>query len=88
MSFPKYPEYRDSGIAWLGVIPAHWSVIPLTRIASKPGSLFIDGDWVESLTALVEDHSGALRLVTWQEVVGVPVAHHNEEMEELCVSPS
>jgi len=47
-----------------------------------------DGDWVESLTALVEDHSGALRLVTWQEVVGVPVVHHNEEMEELCVSPS
>jgi len=47
-----------------------------------------DGDWVESLTALVEDHSGALRLVTWQEVVGVSVSHHNEEMEELCVSPS
>lgn len=46
-----------------------------------------DGDWVESLTALVEDHSGALRLVTWQEVVGVTVPQHNEEMEELCVSP-
>ncbi|HVL75049.1 MAG TPA: hypothetical protein VM406_03465, partial [Noviherbaspirillum sp.] len=28
-----------------------------------------DGDWVESLTALVEERSGELRLVTWQEVM-------------------
>ena len=28
-----------------------------------------DGDWVESLTALVEDYSGALRLLTWQQVM-------------------
>lgn len=28
-----------------------------------------DGDWVESLTALVEDHAGVLRLVTWQEIM-------------------
>ena len=28
-----------------------------------------DGDWVESLTALVEDLNGELRLVTWQEIM-------------------
>ncbi|ONN64441.1 UDP-2,3-diacylglucosamine diphosphatase [Herbaspirillum sp. VT-16-41] len=28
-----------------------------------------DGDWVESLSALVEDPDGALRLVTWQEIM-------------------
>ena len=28
-----------------------------------------DGDWVESLSALVEDHAGVLRLVTWQEIM-------------------
>ena len=28
-----------------------------------------DGDWVESLSALVEDQAGALRLVTWQEIM-------------------
>jgi UDP-2,3-diacylglucosamine pyrophosphatase LpxH len=46
-----------------------------------------DGDWVESLTALVEDFSGELRLVTWQEIV----KHHQPaavEAGELCVSPS
>lgn len=28
-----------------------------------------DGDWVESLSALVEERSGVLRLVTWQEIM-------------------
>jgi UDP-2,3-diacylglucosamine pyrophosphatase LpxH len=28
-----------------------------------------DGDWVESLSALVEDPNGELRLVTWQEIM-------------------
>jgi UDP-2,3-diacylglucosamine pyrophosphatase LpxH len=42
-----------------------------------------DGDWVESLSALVEEHSGELRLVTWQDIVMQPV---REESTELCVS--
>ena len=25
MSFPRYPEYKDSGVEWLGEVPAHWS---------------------------------------------------------------
>ena len=24
--FRKYPEYRDSGVEWIGQIPAHWDV--------------------------------------------------------------
>ena len=26
MTFPRYPAYKDSGVAWLGEIPAHWDV--------------------------------------------------------------
>ncbi|WP_018868504.1 MULTISPECIES: restriction endonuclease subunit S [unclassified Thioalkalivibrio] len=26
MSFPKYPEYKDSGVEWLGVVPENWGV--------------------------------------------------------------
>ena len=26
MSFPPYPEYKDSGVAWLGEVPTHWAV--------------------------------------------------------------
>ena len=31
MSFPRYPEYKDSGVEWLGEVPAHWTVAPLKR---------------------------------------------------------
>ena len=48
MSCPRYPAYKDSGVEWLGEVPEHWSVIPLARTASQPGTLFVDGDWVES----------------------------------------
>ncbi len=27
--FPAYPAYKDSGVEWLGPIPAHWEVRPL-----------------------------------------------------------
>ncbi len=26
MSFPKYPAYKQSGAAWLGAVPEHWTV--------------------------------------------------------------
>ena len=29
--FRPYPEYRDSGVEWLGEIPAHWKATPLKR---------------------------------------------------------
>jgi len=31
MSLPRYPEYKDSGVDWLGKVPGHWSVAPLKR---------------------------------------------------------
>lgn len=30
-AFPAYPEYKDSGVKWLGEVPAHWEVKPLKR---------------------------------------------------------
>jgi UDP-2,3-diacylglucosamine pyrophosphatase LpxH len=43
-----------------------------------------DGDWVESLSALVEDANGALRLVSWHEIVlGEQTI---EEMPELVMA--
>jgi type I restriction enzyme S subunit len=29
VSFPRYPEYKDSGVEWLGEVPAHWRVAAL-----------------------------------------------------------
>jgi type I restriction enzyme S subunit len=33
MSFPRYPEYKESGVEWLGEIPAHWEITPLKYVA-------------------------------------------------------
>lgn len=33
MSFPKYPEYKDSGVEWLGEVPAHWKLPRLKHLA-------------------------------------------------------
>ena len=32
--FRHYPEYRESGVEWLGEIPAAWDVQPLKNLAS------------------------------------------------------
>lgn len=32
MSFPRYPEYKDSGVEWLGKVPEHWKVVPLKTV--------------------------------------------------------
>src|SRR5689334_21959160 len=26
-----YPEYKDSGVSWLGELPAHWQSLPVRR---------------------------------------------------------
>lgn len=31
MSLPRYPKYKDSGVAWLSEVPGHWEVAPLKR---------------------------------------------------------
>ncbi|WLI74506.1 restriction endonuclease subunit S [Halomonas alkalicola] len=31
MSFPKYPQYKDSCVEWLGEVPAHWDIFPIKR---------------------------------------------------------
>ena len=33
-AYPAYPAYKDSGIPWLGDVPAHWEVRPLKRVAT------------------------------------------------------
>lgn len=35
MTLRPYPEYRDSGLPWLGEIPAHWKKLAIKRLLSK-----------------------------------------------------
>ncbi|MFN7305115.1 MAG: hypothetical protein ACK5TQ_00860, partial [Acetobacteraceae bacterium] len=32
MSVAPYPEYKDSGVEWIGEIPNAWDVLPLKRL--------------------------------------------------------
>lgn len=34
MSLPRYPEYKDSGVEWLGEVPGHWETLQLKRICT------------------------------------------------------
>lgn len=38
MSLPRYPEYKDSGVAWLGELPSHWSCTRLKFLLEGMGS--------------------------------------------------
>lgn len=35
MSLPRYPEYKDSGVEWLGEVPGHWAIQPFLSLASE-----------------------------------------------------
>lgn len=39
---------KDSGIDWLGEVPAHWVVMSLKMTAKKGYKTFTDGDWIEA----------------------------------------
>lgn len=47
MSFARYPDYRDSGVDWLGPVPAHWEVVPLKRVASLQSGSTITAEKIE-----------------------------------------
>ncbi|QEZ44128.1 restriction endonuclease subunit S [Cupriavidus oxalaticus] len=41
MSLPRYPKYKDSSVAWLGEVPAHWVCVRLAtlfREVNEPGN--------------------------------------------------
>jgi UDP-2,3-diacylglucosamine pyrophosphatase LpxH len=66
-----------------GVICGH---IHRAEISEIEGIVYCnDGDWVESCTTLVEDHSGRLSLLRWTEVPAVLVG--DRELPLLDVTP-
>jgi type I restriction enzyme, S subunit len=34
MSLPRYPEYKDSRVEWLGDVPAHWTITRIQDVAN------------------------------------------------------
>lgn len=46
MSFQRYPAYRDSGVEWLGEVPAHWEVVPVSYRYEVQLGKMLDGNKV------------------------------------------
>ncbi|HUN92941.1 MAG TPA: UDP-2,3-diacylglucosamine diphosphatase [Burkholderiaceae bacterium] len=79
-------EARRRG--YQGVICGH---IHHAEIREVAGMLYCnDGDWVESLTALVETLEGELRIVTWNTILapGVPVLRWNDADPVQAAGPA
>ena len=38
MTFPAYPDYRDSGVEWLGVVPTYWEAWKISHAFGELGS--------------------------------------------------
>jgi len=77
MSFPRYPNYKDSGVEWLGEVPGHWEVIsikwlsPVKRGASPrpiddPKYFDDDGEFAWVRIADVSACDGVLTKTTQQ----------------------
>jgi type I restriction enzyme S subunit len=47
MSFPSHLAYKESGVAWLGEIPAHWKVTPIKRLAALQSGDAITSDLIQ-----------------------------------------
>lgn len=43
-----HARMQDTGVHWLGIVPAHWRVQSIKSLAIGPGTVFMDGDWIES----------------------------------------
>jgi type I restriction enzyme, S subunit len=49
LSFPRYPSYKDSGLEWLGLVPAHWEVVPFgLAIMFQEGPGIMAADFYDS----------------------------------------
>jgi hypothetical protein len=72
-----------------GVVCGH---IHKAEIREIDGLIYCnDGDWVESLSALVETTEGELKLVFWKTILGDPapnIANAEQHHLEVAVSKS
>jgi type I restriction enzyme S subunit len=74
MTFPRYPDYRDSGVEWLGEVPGHWVLKKVKYVASFSGGgtpsrdnmAYWNGDipWVSPKDMKTEEIQGAEECIT------------------------
>jgi type I restriction enzyme S subunit len=77
MTFPRYPEYKDSGFEWLGTIPTHWGVHALKYSAKE----FYSGGTPESgnESYWTDDGEGSISWVAISDMTRATVIESTEK---------
>ena len=59
MTFPTYPEYKNSGVEWLAEVPEHWTVMALKYLTYMKGRIGFRGYTTDDI---VDEGEGAITL--------------------------
>jgi len=66
--YQAYPEYKDSGVEWLGNIPSHWQVIPVKHLAAlTPKKSAIDAELLSQECSFLPMEKLKLNSITLDE---------------------
>ncbi|MDN3380957.1 MULTISPECIES: restriction endonuclease subunit S [unclassified Pseudoalteromonas] len=66
--YQAYPEYKDSGVEWLGSIPSHWQVIPVKHLAAlTPKKSAIDAELLSQECSFLPMEKLKLNSITLDE---------------------
>jgi len=77
-SFPAYPEYADSGVPWLGRLPAHWGVRASKRLFQESSERARPDD--EQLSA-TQSH-GVILQSEYERLVGRKVVRILQHLDQ------
>ncbi|WFP50069.1 restriction endonuclease subunit S [Methylomonas sp. EFPC3] len=85
MKYPAYPQYKDSGVAWLGEVPEHWDVKRLDFLASVKARLgwkaltaseYVDEGYVFLATPNIKGEQNIdyknVNYITWERYIESP----------------
>lgn len=54
MEMKKYDSYKNPNVEWIDRVPSQWHETRIKYLATETGSLFLDGDWIESNVIIEE----------------------------------
>jgi type I restriction enzyme, S subunit len=78
-----YPEYQDSGVDWLGDIPAHWDNLRIKHCAYVKGRVGWHGlsssDRVKEGSYLVTGTDFRNGMINWEKCFHIPIEKYDED---------
>ena len=96
-TFPKYkayPEYKDSGVEWLGELPAHWTTLAIKHVAQlNPSKSCISIEKMKGMCSFIPMEKLKFNSLCLDEIKGVTDVYNgytyfeNEDILMAKVTP-